>query len=126
MLRTKTRAARNIKWCEDYLRLPEGRFVGKELKMAGFMTEDLRAIYDNPRGTRRAIISRGRKNAKTVESAFIVLLHLCGPESVVNSQLYSCAQSRDQAAVLFSLAAKMVRMSAGLRGVVIVRDTAKE
>jgi len=126
MLRTNKRAARNIKWCEDYLRLPEGRFVGKELKMAGFMKEDFRCIYDNPHGTRRAIISRGRKNAKTVESAFIVLLHLCGPESVVNSQLYSCAQSRDQAAVLFSLAAKMVRMSAELRGVVIVRDTAKE
>jgi phage terminase large subunit-like protein len=120
------RGARNIKWCEDYLRLPEGKNVGQKLKMAGFMKDDFRAIYDNKHGTRRAIISRGRKNAKTAESAFMVLLHLCGPESVVNSQLYSCAQSRDQAAVLFSLAAKMVRMSQDLRSVVVIRDTAKE
>ena len=52
--------------------------------------------------TRRAIISRGRKNAKTCECAFILLLHLCGPEHRINSQMFSCAQSRDQAAVLFS------------------------
>jgi hypothetical protein len=31
------------------------------------MKEDLRAIYGNPHGTRRAIICRGRKNAKTTE-----------------------------------------------------------
>lgn len=94
--------------------------------MADFMKEDFRAIYDNPAGTRRAIISRGRKNAKTTESAMILLLHLCGPEFKANSQLFSAAQSRDQAAVLFALAAKMVRMSPDLSGVVTVRDTAKQ
>ena len=30
-----------------------------------------------------------------------MLLHLCGPEAKQNSQLYSLAQSRDQASVLF-------------------------
>ena len=122
----KTRVEDNIAWCEKYLRLPEGRFVGQELKMAGFMRDDFRAIYGNPDGTRRAIISRGRKNAKTTECACILLLHLCGPESKLNSQLYSCAQSRDQAGVLFSLAAKMVRMSPQLRSIIVIRDTAKE
>jgi hypothetical protein len=57
------RSRRAIKWIEDYLRIPEGRFVGEELEVAEFMREDLRAIYDNPAGTRRAIISRGLKNA---------------------------------------------------------------
>jgi len=60
----------------DYCRVPEGKFVGQELKMAPFMQDDFIAIYDNPAGTRRALISRGRKNAKTVEAALIVLLHL--------------------------------------------------
>jgi phage terminase large subunit-like protein len=75
------------------------------------MRDDFIAIYDNPTGTRRAIISRGRKNAKTTESALILLLHLCGPEARPNSQLNSAAQSRDQAGILFALAAKMVRLS---------------
>ena len=121
-----TRAERNWLWCEKHLRIPEGRFVGQPLKMAEFMKEDFRAIFDNPHGTRRAIISRARKNAKTVETAMLMLLFLCGPEAKPNSQLFSCAQSRDQAAVLFALAAKMVRMSPELQAVTIVRDTAKQ
>jgi hypothetical protein len=79
---------RAIKWFEDYLRIPEGKFVGGKLEVAEFMREDLRAVYDNPHGTRRAIISRGRKNGKTIEAAMIVLLHLCGVEARRNSQLY--------------------------------------
>jgi hypothetical protein len=57
------RSRRAIKWFEDYLHIPEGAHVGEQLKVAEFMKEDFRAIYDNPHGTRRAIISRGRKNA---------------------------------------------------------------
>lgn len=121
-----TRSARNIAWIEKYLRVPEGRFVGQPLKVAPYMREDFEAIYDNPHGTRRAIISRGRKNAKTTESAMILLLHLCGPEARPNSQLFSAAQSRDQASILFNLAAKMIRMSPDLNAVVTVRDTAKQ
>lgn len=121
-----TRSARNIAWVEKHLRIPEGRFVGQPLKLAPFMREDFRLIFDNPAGTRRAIISRGRKNAKTVETAILMLLHLVGPEAAPNSQLYSAARSRDQAAVLFGLAAKMVRMSPALAGVTVIRDTAKE
>lgn len=59
-------------------------------------------------------------------AAFLLLLHLVGPEARPNSQLYSAAQSREQAAVLFALAAKMVRMSPDLIKYVIVRDTAKQ
>src|SRR5258706_503493 len=74
----------------------------------------------------RAIDSRGRKNAKTTESAMILLLHLCGPEARQNSQLFSAAQSLDQAAILFSLAAKMVRLSIELSSCVVIRDTIKQ
>jgi phage terminase large subunit-like protein len=94
--------------------------------MAEFMKEDFRLIYDNPAGTRRAIISRGRKNAKSTEAAFFLLLHLCGPEARPNSQLYSAAQSRDQAALIFNLAAKMVRLSPTLNAFVGVRDAVKQ
>jgi phage terminase large subunit-like protein len=75
------------------------------------MRDDFRAIYDNPHTTRRAILTRGRKNSKTTEAALIILLHLCGPEVKSNTQLYSTALSREQAGVLFDKAAKIIRMS---------------
>lgn len=120
------RSARNIAWIETHLRVPEGTHVGKPLVLPPYMREDIEAIYDNPHGTRRAIISRGRKNAKTTESGMLLLLHLCGPEARPNSQLFSAAQSRDQAGILFALAAKMVRMSPTLVDFVTIRDTAKQ
>src|SRR5262249_35427297 len=43
-----------------------------------------------------------------------------------NSQLYSAAQSREQAGIIFDLAAKIVRMSPTLSRAVTVRDTAKQ
>ena len=98
--------------------------VGKPVKLTGHQRRWLKAIYDSP--TRTFILSMARKNAKTAFSAFLLLLHTCGPEAKPNSQLYSAAQSRDQAAVLFELAAKMVRLSPELSGVVTVRDTAKQ
>jgi phage terminase large subunit-like protein len=120
------RADRNIAWVEEFCRIPEGRDVGKPVRLRDWQKNELRRIYDNPHGTRRAILSFGRKNGKTALSAFICLLHLCGPEAKANSQLYSAAQSREQAAILFALAAKIVRMSPDLSAVVTIRDTAKQ
>src|SRR5215203_1359173 len=122
----KTRGDRNIKWIEDRCRIPEGKFVGQAVILREWQRKEVRKIYDNPAGTRRAIISFGRKNAKTTLAAFLLLLHLCGPEYRANSSLYSAAQSRDQAAILFGLAAKCVRLSPDLHPVVTIRDTAKE
>ena len=42
-----------------------------------------------------------------------------------NSELYSAAQSRDQAAIIFSLAAKMVRLNPMLARAVRIQETAK-
>ena len=123
-VRRVTRGERNIAWIQEHCRIPEGKFVGQPVKLAEFQQDVIRGIYETP--TRRAIVSFGRKNAKTTLSAFLLLLHLCGPESRANSQLYSAAQSRDQASILFALAAKVVRMSPDLAAVVTIRDTAKQ
>ena len=106
--------------------MPSGSAVGKRVVLREWQRDALRAIYDNPQGTRRAIFSFGRKNGKTAISAFLLLLHLCGPEAIANSQMYSAAQSRDQAGLLFDLAAKCVRLSAELHEDIKIRDTAKE
>lgn len=119
-----SRAERNIAWIEQYCRVPEGALVGQPVKLREWQRDIIRGIYDND--TRRAIVSFGRKNGKTALAAFLCLLHLCGPEARANSQLYSAAQSREQAAILFSLAAKVVRQSPDLSQYVVVRDTAKQ
>jgi phage terminase large subunit-like protein len=124
--RKPTRGERNIAWIEKYCRIPEGKDVGQPVRLRGWQKRLLKKIYDNPAVTRQAIISFGRKNAKTALAAFLTLLHLCGPEARVNSQLASGANAKDQAAVLYKLAAKVVRMSPLLREVVTLRDTLKE
>ena len=126
MPRKRSRAARNIRWIERFCRVPEGKDVGRPLRLRPFQKRAIRRIYNNPHGTRRAIISFGRKNAKTTLAACLLLLHLVGPEARANSQLNSAAKSRDQAAILFQLAAKMVRLSPELHEVVTIRDTAKQ
>jgi phage terminase large subunit-like protein len=118
------RARRNIAWIEEFCVVPEGKDVGKRVKLRAWQRKEIERIYGSP--TRRAIISFGRKNGKTALASFLLLLHLCGPEAKPNSQLYSAAQSREQASVLFNLAAKSVRMSPSLHAVIIIRDTAKE
>jgi phage terminase large subunit-like protein len=70
-------------------------------------------------------LSMGRKNGKSAMTAMLLLAHLAGPEALANSQIYSAAQSRDQASLVFALAAKMVRMSQDLNAMVTVRDSAK-
>lgn len=91
-----------------------------------FQKRELIRIYDNPAGTRMAIISFGKKNAKTTFAAFLLLLHLAGPEAIRNTQLPSTAQSRDQAAVVFELAAKIVRLSPTLSPFIVIRDSFKQ
>ena len=121
-------AADIIAFIEQTCVVPEGRLVGQPLKLMDWQKDLLRLIYDNPEGpTRRAIVSMGRKNSKTTTSECLLLAHLCGPPARLrpNSQLFSAAQSRDQAAILFSLASKMVRMNPMLARAVRIQETAK-
>lgn len=115
-----------IKWIERCCYIPEGSDLGKKVQLREWQKRELRKIYDNPAGTRRAIISFGRKNGKTALAAFLLLLHLVGPFAQPNSQLFSVAQSREQASVLFDLARKIVRMSPELHDFVLVRDHARQ
>ncbi len=121
-----TEAGEIILWIEEHCRIPEGKDVGKKVVLRRWQQDEIAKIYNNPVGTRRAIISWARKNAKTSFAAFLLLVHLCGIRAVHNSQLFSAAQSREQAGVLFNLAAKTVRLSPTLNKVVVIRDTAKQ
>ena len=111
---------------ETHLIIPEGRHVGQPVRLRPWQRKIIGGIYEPD--VRRVIISLARKNGKTAIVAMLVLAHLIGPRALRNAQIYSAAQSRDQAAIVFKLAAKMVRMSPILSKPenVVVRDSAKE
>lgn len=119
----QTRGERNIAWVEGHCRIPDGKLVGQPVRLTDAQKGWIHQIYDTP--TRTFILSMARKNAKTATSAFLLLLHLCGPEAKHNSQLYSAAQSRDQASILFGYASKVVRMSPDLSEYVQIKESAK-
>lgn len=120
-----TRAERVIEFITRYCVVPEGAKVGQPLKLAPFQEAFIREVYDNPAGTRRAYLAMARKNGKTGLIAAILLAHIAGPEKKLNSQIVSGAMSRDQAALVFNLAAKMVQLSPELSKVVRIVPSGK-
>lgn len=120
-----TRAEKVIQFIEKYCVTPDGAHVGKPLVLADFQKQFITDIYDNPVGTRRAMLSVSRKNGKSGLIAGLVLAHLVGPEAKLNSQLVSGAMSRDQAALVFNLAAKMVQLSPRLSNIVRIVPSGK-
>lgn len=121
-----SRAGRVVRFIETFCRVPEGALVGQRMKLATFQKRFIRAVYDNPKGTRKAYLSIARKNGKTALIAALVLVHLVGPEAQQNSQIVSGAMSRDQAAIVFKLAAKMVALNPKLAEIVRVLDSKKQ
>ncbi len=100
--------------------MPEGSQVGKPIRLVKFQRDFILSIFDNPAGTRRAYLAIARKNGKTALIACILLAFLVGPEAKQNSQIISGAMSREQAALVFKLALKMVNLNPALRS--IIRD----
>lgn len=120
-----SRAAAVIEFIETLCLVPEGAGVGQPMVLAEFQRQFIRDVYDNTAGTRRAFLSLARKNGKTGLIAALLLAHLVGPEAVRNSQIVSGAMSRDQAALVFGLASKMVGLSPVLSEVVRIVPSGK-
>ena len=114
-----------IEFVHRYCRIPEGQHAGEPMRLAEFQQRFIRAIYDNSAGTRRAYLSIARKNGKTGLIAALVLAHLVGPVAKLNSQIISGARSRDQAGIVFDLAAKMVRLNPELEKIVRIVPSQK-
>ena len=120
-----TRADRVIKFIERYCLVPEGKHVGKPMVLLPFQKKFIKAIYNNKAGTSRAYLSVARKNGKSALIAGILLAHIVGPEARQNSQIISGARSRDQAALVFKLAEKMVRLSSELTKIIRIIPSQK-
>ena len=120
-----TRGEKVCAFVERYCLVPEGAQVGQPIRLAEFQRRFILEVYDNPHGTRRAYLSVGRKNGKTALIACLLLAHLVGPEAKLNAQIVSGALSRDQAALVFNLAAKMVQQSPELAKIVRIVPSGK-
>lgn len=120
-----SRAEKVIQFIEKYCVTPDGAHVGKPFVLADFQKDFIKAVYDNEKGTRRAYLSIARKNGKSGLIAALLLCHLVGPETVLNSQIVSGAMSRDQAALVFNLASKMVQLSPKLSQIVRIVPSGK-
>lgn len=120
-----TRGEAVVEFISRYILVPDGAGVGQPMVLAQFQRDFVLAVYDNPAGTRRAFLSLARKNGKTALIAALLLAHLVGPEARQNAQLVSGAMSRDQASLVFNLAAKMVQLSPRLSQVVRIVPSGK-
>ncbi len=112
-----------------YLPVPSGVGVGKPFWMRPFQEKFIRDIYEphigGKRCVRRGILSMGRKNGKSCLTACLALAHLCGPVKEVNGEIYSAATERDQAALVFKMAAQIVRAVPFLAGEIKIVDSTK-
>jgi len=119
-------AADVIRFIEKYCRVPDGRDVGKPIRLLDFQRAFLVDVFDNPHGTRRAILSVGRKNGKTALIGALMLAYVVGPLHQANAQVFSAALSREQASLIFALMAKMVRLDQDLMDRIAVKDSTRE
>lgn len=109
-----TRGEAVVAFIHTFCRVPEGKLIGQPIRLDPFQIKFILAVYDNPAGTRQAYLSIARKNGKSAIIACLLCAHLVGPEVQRNSQIVSGAMSKDQAALVFKLASKMIALNPDL------------
>lgn len=114
----------------EKLTIPSGVGEGKPFKLRPFQKRFIKDVYgpinrQGHRAVRRAILAIGRKNGKSALIAALVLVHLVGPEAVRNGEIYSAANDREQASLIFKYAAQIVRADPELEQYIKIVDSTK-
>ena len=114
----------------EKLIVPSGVGEGRPFKLRPFQKDFIVDTYGPTYNTGirvvlRAILSVGRKNGKTALIAALALVHLVGPESVQNGEIYSAANEREQAGLIFKYASQIVRADADLMTIIKIVDSTK-
>jgi len=129
MKRNKERADRVIRFIEN-LTIPSGVGAGGPFLLRPFQVKFIRDVYepvgdDGSRLVREAVDSMARKNGKTALIAALVLVHLIGPEAVTNGEVYSAANDKEQAGIVFKFATQLLRADDELMQYVRIVDSSK-
>lgn len=113
----------------NVLIVPSGKGEGKPFKLRDFQKSFIADVYGpvkvDFRVVMRAILAMGRKNGKSVLIAALALTHLVGPEAIKNGEIYSAANDREQAALIFKYAAQIVRADPELAAHLDIKDSTK-
>lgn len=125
----RKRAKQVIDFVEK-LTVPSGVGQGKPFKLRPWQKRFIDKVYgpQNKKGQRiasQAILSVARKNGKTALIAALVLAHLCGPEQEVNGEIYSAANEREQAGIVFKMVAQIIRSEPELAEMLRIVDSTK-
>ncbi len=112
-------AARAIRFFETKLRLSEGQFEGRAFKSEPPQDFIIGSLFgwkraDGTRRFRRAYVEQGKGNGKSPLAGGIGLYGLTA-DGEAGAEIYSGGATKDQAAILFRDAVKMVRQSPELR-----------
>lgn len=126
------RVERIIRFIECLI-VPSGEGAGKPFKLRPWQKKFIADVYGPHietehgfrRQVRRAILSMARKNGKTMLIAALVLVHLVGPESVQNGEIYSAANERDQAAQVYKFCCQLIKADPELMAMLRMVDSTK-
>jgi len=96
----------------------KGTWAGKKFKLLDWQEQIIRDLFGilKPNGYRQfntAYIEIPKKNGKSELAAAVALLLTCG-DGEERAEVYGCAADRQQAAIVFDVAADMVRMCPAL------------
>lgn len=121
--RNDERAERVIKFIEK-LYVPSGILANKRFTLLPFQKQFIRDIYapakpDGNRLVSQAILSVARKNGKSALISALVLAHLFGPESEPFGEIYSAANSREQAGIIFKQVHQLILAHPELRNMTL-------
>jgi phage terminase large subunit-like protein len=125
----KAAADKAVRFIEG-LKHTKGKWAGVPFKLARWQRERIiRPLFGtlNPDGTRQyrtAFVQIPRKNGKSELEAAIALKLLFADQEM-GAQIYSAAADRDQATLVFNVAADMVRQHPALRRRAKIIDSAK-
>jgi phage terminase large subunit-like protein len=106
----------------------KGPFAGQPFQLRPWQRRILRRIFttgpDGRRVYRQVLLMMPRKNGKTeLAAALAIYFLLCDGE--IGAEVYSAAADRDQAALVFNVAAQMIRNDADLDHMVEIVDSQK-
>lgn len=108
-----SRAEHCIWWIEKYCRHTKGRFAGSPFLLRNWQKAIIRKLFgtvntDGSRQYQTCYVEIPRKNGKS-ELAAAIALYLLLADGEPGAEIYSCACDRNQAAIVFKVAAAMVR-----------------
>ncbi len=113
----RTKADRAVAFIQS-LRHTKGVWAGKQFLLLGWQEQIIRDLFgivkaDGYRQFNTAYIEIPKKNGKSELAAAVALLLTCG-DFEERAEVYGCAADRQQASIVFEVAADMVRMCPSL------------